>query len=67
MTDAPKAGWSNNERIADRMVVVEISPEHWLVMPTDGRPNLAYCPCCGSPFTEARFAANAADAIYPPR
>jgi hypothetical protein len=64
MNEDDVPGWEGNRRDA-AMTVAKTLSAVWIVRPGDGRPVIAYCPCCGADFKTARAAKLVADAVYP--
>ena len=55
--------WIEGRR-ADGMRV-EARESGWVIVPHDGRPQIATCPCCDKVFNTEQSAALIADAVYP--
>lgn len=56
--------WSDNTR-QDGVMVVEQSDHTWVIWPSDQRPQIMTCSCCGSIFHTPTQAKRAADVVYP--
>jgi hypothetical protein len=60
--------WTDNRR-RDGLSVAPDHPDpgqaRWLVLPGDGRPPVAYCPCCDRRMLTAEAAQLVADEVYP--
>lgn len=66
MDEVEVPGWTGTIRTADGMRVRKGLGGNWMVLPSDGRPILSFCPTCGTQFSDAEHAKISADGVYPP-
>jgi hypothetical protein len=62
--DVPGWRWTNIRRDGAE-VVRNAETDAWSIVPNDERPEIDRCPCCDKPFSTARNAKFACNAIYP--